>query len=285
MKRKPVIGLVMKSLNAEFFQEMKKGAWQFAQNQNSFELKTVGTSNQTEIILQIQLIESLIDQKADALVIVPIDSKALVPVVVKAIKAGIKVINIDIKLDEKLLQQKGIKLTYVGPDNEVAAELVGDFLGNKLKKNAKVILIEGLQVAENSQKRKQGFLNSIAKFQLNLVASVAADWETDKAEKLFSELFADHPDIEGVMCSNDAMALGVISVLEKNGKAGKIQVVGFDNDPAVQPLLKSGALLATIDAFGSQMAVQGIEFALKVLDGMKNEGSFSTKSELIHSNN
>ena len=285
MKRKPVIGLVMKSLNAEFFQEMKKGAWQFAQNQNSFELKTVGTSNQTEIILQIQLIESLIDQKADALVIVPIDSKALVPVVVKAIKAGIKVINIDIKLDEKLLQQKGIKLTYVGPDNEVAAELVGDFLGNKLKKNAKVILIEGLQVAENSQKRKQGFLNSIAKFQLNLVASVAADWETDKAEKLFSELFADHPDIEGVMCSNDAMALGVISVLEKNGKAGKIQVVGFDNDPAVQPLLKSGALLATIDAFGSQMAVQGIEFALKVLDGMKNEGSFSTKFELIHSNN
>jgi ribose transport system substrate-binding protein len=285
MKRKPVIGLVMKSLNAEFFQEMKKGAWQFAQNQNSFELKTVGTSNQTEIILQIQLIESLIDQKADALVIVPIDSKALVPVVVKAIKAGIKVINIDIKLDEKLLQQKGIKLTYVGPDNEVAAELVGDFLGNKLKKNAKVILIEGLQVAENSQKRKQGFLNSIAKFQLNLVASVSADWETGKAEKLFSELFAVYPDIDGVMCSNDAMALGVISVLEKNGKAGKIQVVGFDNDPAVQPLLKSGALLATIDAFGSQMAVQGIEFALKVLDGMKNEGSFSTKFELIHSNN
>ena len=182
-----------------------------------------------------------------------------------------------------LLQKKGIQLTYVGPDNETAAEMVGDLLGTKLKKNAKVILIEGLQVAENSKKRKQGFLNSIAKYQLNLVASGAADWETDKAEKLFTELFAEHPDIDGVMCSNDAMALGVIKVLNKSGMAGKIQVVGFDNDPAVQPLLKSGVLLATIDAFGSQMAVQGIEYALKVLNGMKNEGSFSTDFKLIHS--
>jgi len=71
------------------------------------------------------------------------------------------------------------------------------------------------------------------------------------------------------------MALGVVRVLEKNGQAGKIQVVGFDNDASVQPLLESGSMLATIDAFGSRMAVQGIEYALKVLAGMENKGSYS----------
>jgi ribose transport system substrate-binding protein len=84
MAHKPLIGLVLKSLQAEFFLEMKKGAVEYAQNKNSFELVTVGTSTQTEIELQIQLINSLIEKKVDALVVIPIDSRALVPVVVKA---------------------------------------------------------------------------------------------------------------------------------------------------------------------------------------------------------
>jgi ribose transport system substrate-binding protein len=281
MKKKPVIGLVMKSLQAEFFQEMEKGALAFAQQQNSFELKTVGTSTQTEISLQIELVETLIAQKADAIVVVPIDSKALVPVIVKAVKSGIKVVNIDIRLDEDLLKQNGIELTYVGPDNETASYRVGKVLAQRLQPGAKVILIEGLQVAENAQQRKKGFLRAIAENNLQLVASEAADWETDKAEKVFEKLFLNYPGIEGVMCCNDAMALGVVRVLEKYGQAGKIPVVGFDNDASVQPLLESGSMLATIDAFGSQMAVQGIEYALKVLAGMENKGSYSTEFILV----
>ena len=272
MENNQTIGLVMKSLNAEFFQEMKKGALEFAENKNNLELKIVGTDSQTEIEKQIQLIDTLIKEKVNALVVIPIDSKALVPVVVKAINAGIKVINIDIKLDEDLLLRNGIELTYVGPDNESASKTVGDVLARKLGQASKVIMIEGLQAAENAQQRKKGFLESIAEYQLELVASEAADWETGKAEKVFESLFARHPDIEGVMCCNDAMALGVIKALE---------VVGFDNDASVQPLVKSGIMLATIDAFGSQMAVQGIEYAIKVLGGMENKGSFTTEYKLI----
>ena len=271
----------MKSLEAEFFQEMKKGAVAFAEKQPGFQLVTVGTSTQTEVDRQIELVNNLILEKADAIVLVPIDSKALVPVTVKAIRAGIKVINIDIRLDEELLKQNGVELTYVGPDNKTASTLVGNVLAGKLGRNAKVILIEGLRVAENAQQRKAGFMESVQAYGLHLAASEAADWETGKAEQVFASLYAQHPDVDGVMCCNDAMALGVLHVLERNGKAGIIPVVGFDNDASVQPFLKSGAMLATIDAFGSQMAVQGIEFALKVLNGMENNGSYATDFKLI----
>lgn len=281
MEKKPSIGLVMKSLQAEFFQEMKKGALEFAEKHNEFELITLGTSSQTEIDLQIQLIDSLIEKKVDAIVIVPIDSKALVPVVVKAVRDGIKVINIDIKLDDDLLREANVELTYVGPDNRLASKMVGDVLAKKLGKGAKVILVEGLSVAENAQQRKAGFMESIQEFGLELLASQPADWETDKAEQVFERLYAVYPDVEGVLCSNDAMALGVLKVLDENGKTGSVQVVGFDNDASVAPLIQSRAMLATIDAFGSQMAVQGIEFALKVLGGMENKGSYSTRFELI----
>jgi ribose transport system substrate-binding protein len=281
MNSKVKIGLVMKSLGAEFFQEMKKGAVAFAEKHDDFELICVGTSTQTEIDLQIQLMEEFVNQKVDAIVLVPIDSKALVPVTVKAIHSGIKVINIDINLDEELLRESGVELTYVGPDNETAAKRVGDVLAKKLGKSARVILIEGLGVAENAQQRKAGFMKSITEYQLTLLASEAADWETGKAKTVFEKLFALYPDVEGVFCSNDAMALGVVDVLQANGKAGKIQVVGFDNDASVAPLIESGVMLATIDAYGSQMAVQGIEFALKVLGGMENKGSYSTSFDLI----
>ncbi len=271
----------MKSLEAEFFQDMKQGALAFAKTHPDFLLITVGTSTQTEIELQIELVDQLIREKVDAIVLVPIDSKALVPVTVKAIQAGIKVINIDIKLDEELLAQQGIELTYVGPDNKTAANIVGNVLAEKLGKGAKVVLIEGLSVAENAQQRKAGFMESISTYGLNLVASEAADWETAKAEKVFSALYDQHPDAEGIMCSNDAMALGVLNVLERNGKAGSIPVIGFDNDASSLPFLNSGAMLATMDAFGSQMAVQGIEFALKVLGGMENKGCYPTDFKLI----
>jgi ribose transport system substrate-binding protein len=281
MKGLPRIGLVMKSLQAEFFQEMEKGALAFAQEQNDFELITVGTSTQTEIDLQIQLIEKLIADEVDALVVVPIDSKALVPVVVKAVRAGIKVINIDIRLDETLLAAEGVELTYVGPDNETAANMVGETLTGQLRPGSKIILIEGLRVAENAQQRKRGFLKAIKDSGMELVGSDAGDWETHKAEEVFRNLFAQNPDIEAVMCCNDAMALGVINVLAEKGLDRHIPVVGFDNDPSVQKHLLSGALLATIDAFGSQMAVQGIRYARKVLDGMDNKGSYSTPFTLI----
>jgi ribose transport system substrate-binding protein len=281
MAKKQRIGLVMKSLQAEFFQEMKKGAIDFASKQSMIELITVGTNTQTEIGLQVELVDALIRQEVDAIVLVPIDSQALVPVVVKAVKSGIKVVNIDIKLDHGLLQQNGIEIPFVGPDNESAAEMVGDVLSSKLKPGAPVVLIEGLNVAENAQQRKRGFLKSISKYKLNLVDSESADWETAKAEKVFQGIFTRNPEIGGVFCCNDAMAIGVIKILEHYGRIGKVQVVGFDNDASVQSLLNAGVLLATIDAFGSKMAVRGIEFALKLLDGIENPGSYNTGFVLV----
>lgn len=277
----PVVGLVMKSLEAEFFQEMKKGAIDYAKKRGDLELLPVGTENQTEIKKQILLIEEFINQKVDAIVVIPIDSKALVPPVVKAVKDGIEVVNIDIMLDEDMLKEHNIEMVFVGPDNETAAKAVGDVLAKELGKNAKVIIIEGVPAAMNAQQRKQGFLNSINEYGLNLLASGVANWETEQASSVFSDLLQQNPDVQGVMCANDAMAIGVLKVLEAAGKAGEVKVIGFDNDDSVGPLIEDGKMLATIDCFGSQMAAEGINYAMKALQGEKNKGWMKTKMQLI----
>jgi ribose transport system substrate-binding protein len=277
----PVVGLVLKSLEAEFFQAMKKGAIDYANKRGDLKLIPAGTCNQTEIKRQIQLVDEFTCQGVDALVVIPIDSKALVPSVVKAVRAGIEVINIDIMLDRAMLQEHNLELVFVGPDNEDAAKTVGDVLAKALGKNAGVIIMEGVPEAINSQQRKQGFLRSINEYGLTLLDSGIANWESDQAFRIFSELLRKHPDVHGVMCANDAMAIGVLKVLEETGRAGEVQIIGFDNDVSVGPLIKSGKMLATIDCFGSQMAAEGINYAMKALHGEKHKGWIKTEMKLI----
>jgi ribose transport system substrate-binding protein len=282
-EKKPVIGLVMKSLANEFFKDMQEGAVKHVQERGDLTLIPVGMHSETDIDTQINAIENFITRKVDAIVVAPADSRALVPPLARAIKAGIVVINIDVALDEAAKKQAGVSLAFVGPDNRTGAKMSGDVLAKTLGSGGKVVIIEGNPGADNAQQRKLGFDDSVKDGHLNLLESRTAHWETEEANTVFSNMLTAHPDIQGVMAANDSMALGVIKAIDAAGKPGQIKVVGFDNIPAVQPLLKNGKLLATIDQFGSQMAANGIDYAMKALKGEKIEGWIKTPIKLVTS--
>lgn len=271
----------MKSLQADFFKVMKEGAIQYATSLPFLDLVCVGTATQTEIKEQIGLVYSLIEQQVDAIVLVPIDSKALVQPVVEAVKRGISVVNLDIQLDSHLLEQAGVEVSFVGPDNFAAAYEVGKLLSGRLQVDDEVAIIEGLVVADNARLRKSGFVKAIAEKGLNLVASEPADWETAKATEVFQTIWMDHPDLKAVYCSNDAMALGVLRLMQERNRY--LPVVGFDNDEVMKKFLTTGQLVATADIFSSRMAVQGIEFALEVLEGkVENKGVHFTAYSILY---
>ncbi len=281
---KPVVGLVMKSLANEFFKNMLEGAKADEAKRGDYTLKAVGMQSETDVETQINAIESFITEKVDAIVVAPSDSRALVPPIKRAMEAGITVVNFDVALDEKAKEEAGVKLAFVGPDNRGGAKLAGDALAKKLGEGAKVVIIEGNPGADNAAQRKLGFMDSVEAGKLDLLDSRTAHWETEEANTLFSNMLTAHPDIQGVMAANDSMALGVVKAIDAAGKTGKIQVVGFDNIPAVQPLLKEKKLLATVDQFGQQMAADAIDKALKVVKGgAPLEGWVKTDIKLIMS--
>lgn len=277
------VGLVMKSLQADFFKDMQRGAEQYVDAEKCCELISTGTDSQTEIDRQIALVEELTARWVDAMVVVPIDSKALVAPVAKAVRAGIKVVNIDIKLDDELLDREGVKVDFVGPDNLAASYAVASLLAGTLPTGTPVAVIEGLPVADNARQRKAGVDRAIAEHGLVCRASVPANWETGTAEEVFRRILEEHPDIKAVFSCNDAMALGVINVLRAAGKSpGEIAVTGFDNDAVMRPLLDEGWMRATVDAYGSQMAVEGIRHALHLLEtGSDALGDKATPFDII----
>ena len=272
----------MKSLANEFFKVMGEGTEKWQKEDNTFDLTMVGMNSETDIDTQINAVENFITQKADLIVLAPADSVGLVPSVKKAIDAGITVVNFDVMLDQKALAEAGLKdFLFVGPDNAEGAKLAGDALAQKLGPGGKVIIIEGNPGADNATQRKNGFMQSVKDGKLELLDSVTAHWETEEANTVMTNLLTKHPDVQGVMAANDSMVLGVVKALEAAGKAGQIQVVGFDNIPAVQPLLKNGEVLATIDQYGPEMAKNAIQTGFKVLNGEKLSGWIKTPVKLV----
>lgn len=279
---KPKVGLVMKSLANEFFKDMAEGAAAHQRRRGDFDLRSVGMKDETDFDAQVQAVEGFVTQGVKLIVLAPADSKAMVAPVAKAIKAGITVVNFDVALDDAAKKKAGLDLAFVGPDNRGGAKLAGDALAKALGPGAKVIIIEGNPGADNAQQRKAGFMDSVREGRLNVLASRTAMWETEEANKVFTTLLTAHPDVKGVMAANDSMALGVVKAIDAAGKAGQIQVVGFDNIPAIRPLIKQGKVLATVDQFGSQMAANAIDLGLKsVAEKKPLKGWVKTPVELV----
>jgi ribose transport system substrate-binding protein len=275
----------MKSLANEFFKQMQAGAEEYAaKNTDKFSFAAVGMKDERDFAAQVDAVENFITQQFNVIVLAPADSKAMVTPVKKALEAGIKVINIDVALDEEAKKQAGIDLAFFGPDNREGAKLSGMALAKELGKGGKVVILEGNPEADNAKERKKGFDDAVAEGGLTLLDSKTAHWETEEANTLMTNFLTQYQDIQGVMAANDSMALGVVKALDAAGKSGQIKVVGFDNIPAVQPLIKDGKMLATIDQFGAQMAAMGIDYGLKELAGEKFSGWVKTDIKLITAN-
>lgn len=278
---KPVVGLVMKSLANEFFQNMMVGAEEHEKARGDYKLVAVGMQNETDFESQINAVENFITQGVDAIVIAPADSRAMVRPIKKAIAAGIIVVNFDVALDAAAKEQQGLELAFVGPDNRGGAKLAGDALAQALGDGGKVVIIEGNPGADNANERRLGFEASVAEFGLDLLDSRTAHWETEEANQVFSTMLTANPDIQGVMAANDSMAVGVVKALESAGRSD-ILVVGFDNIPAVGPMVADGRMLATVDQFGQKMAADAIDLALGVVaGGPALEGWVKTNIELV----
>lgn len=283
---KPKVALVMKSLANEFFLTMEDGAKAYQKEHSAdFDLISNGIKDETDTAGQTRIVEQMILAKVNALVIAPSDSKAMVPVIKKAVDAGITVINIDNQLDPAIVKSKNISVPFVGPDNRKGARLVGEYLAKQLKAGDEVGIIEGVSTTTNAQQRTAGFKDAMDAAQIKVVSLQSGDWEIDKGNKVAASILSEYPDVKALLAGNDSMAVGAVSAVRAAGKAGQVQVVGYDNINAIKPMLKDGRVLATADQFAAKQAVFGIETALKIIKGEKVDsgpnGVIETPVELV----
>jgi len=265
------LALIVKTRNNPFFDPMIKAAEAEAKALG-VELEVQSPAQETDKERQFALVQDVTARGVEAILVTPADSKGIVPALKQAQEKGILVINLDNRVDPDVAKSAGLELAaYVGADNLEGGRLAGQSMAEALSSGGKVAVLEGIRGTDNAEARKRGFTEAVAG-KLDIVASDTAEWDTQRAYAKFQSMLAAHPEIQGLFCANDKMAVGALKAIDEAGKGGKITVVGYDNIPDVQPHLKNGKLAATIEQHPDLMGKYGVRAAVGILNGSVERG-------------
>jgi ribose transport system substrate-binding protein len=132
----------------------------------------------------------------------------------------------------------------------------------------KIIALQGLLANTPAQERFQGLQKALAENKgIQLVQWEAADWDRTKAYNDTKAMLVAHPDIDGVWCANDDMAMGSIQALNEAGLAKKVLVTGTDGIPEMFDAIKNGLAAATVMNDAKYQAGLGLAMALAAKQG------------------
>jgi len=215
------------------------------------ELSFVYSDAQGQTSLLIRQIEQFIAQKVDVLVLGTNDEQAVVPVVSKAYKAGIPVIVLD----------RGIKgqdySTFINSDNVQIGAIGAQFIAEKLKGKGLVLLFEGLQSADVTHLRSQGFLAVMAKYPGLKVIKRTGNYLRKDALLEMEKLLAQGVRVDAIFSESDSMLSGARMALQ-NQKVDlrKLVSVGCDYTSEARDAIRNGTQTGSVlFPLGGTMAV------------------------------
>lgn len=213
------------------------------------------------------LADGMIGSGVNVLMIVNLDSETGAAVIKKATAAGIPVIDYD-----RLTLGGGAKY-YVSFDNVAVGTAIGEGLVKGLQEQGKntgsVLELNGSPTDNNATLFKEGYDKAIKDAGYTVADSQAVpDWDNTKAVTVFEQMFAKvGGKVDGVAAANDGLAGAAISVLARNGLAGKVPVTGQDaTDEGLQRILL-GTQYVTVYKAVKKEADAAAELAIALAKG------------------
>jgi ribose transport system substrate-binding protein len=279
---RPTVALVVKTLNNPFFIDMQTGAEAEAKRLG-INLIVQAAEREIDVERQMQIVENLIERHVDALCIAPSGSREIVPVIVKANRAGIPVLVIDTRADEKALAAAGGKIAaFIGSDNYDGGRIAGAFVAERLGGNGAIAILEGIPGHETGDARLRGFREAIkATPGIHIVASQPANWERDQGFNVCQNILQAHPEVKALFACSDLMALGAVEAIAAAHRTGQILVVGFDALPEARAAIKQGTMAGTIAQFPQKMGELAVTNAAKALKGEPIPASIPVPIQLV----
>ncbi len=172
---------------------------------------------------------------------------------------------------------RGVVVTHIASDNAAGGKMAGEFILEKLGKNAKIVELEGIPGTTAARDRGKGF-NEVAKGNLDVVGRQAADFDRTKGLNVMENMIQAQPKIDGVFAHNDEMALGALRAIGNNKD---ILVVGFDATADAVKSVEKGEMAATVAQQPKLIGSQGVETANRIIKGEKTPKFIPVELKLI----
>lgn len=274
------IGFIPMTMNNEYFVTMVNAAKQEAAKTGATLIVQAGDSH-SSADAQLTIIETMIQRKVDAICIVPSSSTSLMVALKAAEDAGIPVINLDTKIDGKMVESNGLKpVPFIGTDNYDGALKGGKWAMDKFGLAGKeVAILTGISGQQNAADRRNGFVDGAK--GIKIIAEQTASWEVELGFSVAQNILQANPNVEFFACGNDNMAIGAARAIKEEGKEGKVLVLGYDAISSALEAVEQGALVATIAQFPAEMGILGVQTALKLIKGETVDQVIYTKTEII----
>lgn len=229
-----------------------------AQAEQYDDVDLVVAEGTNDVSLQISQVETFINDKVDAIVLLPFDGAALTPVALKAMEAGIPVINVDREFDSPF----AARATVLG-DNYGMGVSAGTYICEQLgdKPDAVVAEIAGIDSLPLTQDRSQGFKDALDDCGLDVDNRVAAEFTVESGEKAASNLLQAAPKIDAIWNHDDDQGVGVMAAIQNSGR-DEFFVVGGAGSRNVMEQIKSGdSLIKATVVYPSTQGADGVRLA------------------------
>jgi ribose transport system substrate-binding protein len=236
---KPYIALVSKGFQHQFWQAVKIGAEQAAE-EFGVTVTFEGPDGEGAVDRQMDMISAAIAKKPSAIGIAAIDSQATVPLLKAAQKDGIPVIAFDSGV------ASDIPVTTASTDNLASAALAADKLAELIGGAGKVAVVSFDQTSQTGIQRRDGFVDQIkaAHPNVEIVAIEYGGGDHLKSAEITKTLLQAYPDLKGIFGTNEGSAIGV--AIGKKESKSDVVVIGYDSGKAQTDAIREGIIAGAI---------------------------------------
>jgi len=256
--KKPVIGLAVANLQADFFNEIKQSVEAEGQAKG---VDVVTVDAKGDAATQVSQIQDLITRGITALIYIPAGATAAGVPVRAARAAHIPVIAVDRNAPDAPGD------TFIASNSVAAAETLGEYVAKVTSGKAKIGVLQGQLGTTPEVDRTKGFQLALDKNPgLVIVTKQPAEWSQDKGFAVAQDMLQRDPTITAFFGHADAMALGAAQAVKVANLDHKVLIVGFDGDVAGLKAVKAGSVDATMTQQTQFMGRLALDSALKLID-------------------
>ena len=257
-----VIGFSAPAADHGWMGSITESAKKEAAKYDDIELRVAEGTN--DVAVQISQVETFINDKVDAIVLLPFDGAAMTPVALKAMAAGIPVINVDREFDDP----NAARVTVLG-DNYGMGVSAGAYVCEQADgdKNAIVAEIAGIDSLPLTQDRSRGFVDALAECGLDVDNRVAADFTVEGGSDAAEQLLQAAPKIDFLWNHDDDQGVGVLAAIENAGRDEFTMIGGAGSKNAMEAIQSGDSVLKATVIYPSTQAADGIRLARLLVQG------------------
>jgi len=275
-----VIGLSNFSLGASWRVQMIEEAKYAAEN-NPKVKELIITEANDDTSKQISDIEDLIARGVDAILITASNPKALIPVVDKAMAAGIVVIDFDNVVDTDNIT------SHIIVDQIEFGKVQAQWLVQAMNGKGNVLAFNGMKGTSISADRYAGALSILDQYpDIEIVNVVYANWDYATAKRAMENILASNVKIDGIWSQGGAMSEAAVKAYIERGmnpppvtgedgngflkvwKELKDKGTGFDSIATSMPTwISKRAMEAAIDALDGKDVPKEVLLPIPTITG------------------